>query len=456
MRESTPTGMAEALRLTRAGRLGEATTLIQRSLGGAPASPIRPADPAPTDRTAESTYRVVSVDPASAGLPAAPMERTRSRTPEGDQHHAEAVQVSPRHVPRIRWGVSRPMPGGGEPAAVMAVLHQVLDRALPTTLPLAGVPALRPLPGLTSVPGVPAATGTEIETGGRFIAGTYTGPAGTRGYKLYVPSGYAGQALPLVVMLHGCGQTADDTAAGTRLNRLAEQVSWLVVYPEQTASANPSRCWNWFQAAHQRRDEGEPSLIAGITRQVMATYGVDPHRVYVAGMSAGGAMAAIMGATYPDLYAAVGVHSGLASGAAQDLRSAFAAMRRGMPAPAAETGAGPPLDLPLIVFHGDQDTTVHPRNSEHVLAQAVRLSASEHDRRVTVTQGRVPDGHAYTRTLYHDATAQVIGEHWLVHGAGHAWSGGSPAGSFTDPQGPDAAMEMLRFFREHPKRATPR
>jgi poly(3-hydroxybutyrate) depolymerase len=187
----------------------------------------------------------------------------------------------------------------------------------------------------------------------------------------------------------------------------------------------------------------------------MATYRVDPQRVYVAGMSAGGAMAAIMATTYPDLYAAVGVHSGLASGAAQDLRSAFAAMRRGKPTPAAETSAGPRLDLPLIVFHGDRDATVHPRNSEHLLAQAARLPASEPDRRVMVTWGQAPGGHAYTRTLYHDATAQVVGEHWLVHGAGHAWSGGSPTGSFTDPQGPDATAEMLRFFREHPKHTTP-
>ena len=456
MHESMSTGMAEAVRLTRAGRLGEATALIQRSLGGAPASAIQPVDPATRDKTVESTYRVVSVDPVSAGLPAAaPVERTRSHPPEGDQDHVEAVQEAPRHEPRSRWGVSGPMPGGGEPAAVMALLQRVLNRALPTTLPLAGVPTLHPLPGLASVPRAPAATGTEIETGGRFIAGTYTGPAGTRGYKLYVPSGYAGQAVPLVVMLHGCSQTADDSAAGTQLNWLAEQVSWLVVYPEQAASANPSRCWNWFQATHQRRGEGEPSLIAAITQQVMATYHVDPRRVYVAGMSAGGAMAAIMGATYPDLYAAVGVHSGLASGAAQDLRSAFAAMRRGKPTPAADGGAGPRLDLPLIVFHGDRDATVHPRNSEHVLAQAVRLSASQHHRRATVSQGQVPGGHAYTRTVYHDATAEVVAEHWLVHGAGHAWSGGSAAGSFTDPHGPDAATEMLRFFREHPKRTTP-
>jgi poly(hydroxyalkanoate) depolymerase family esterase len=446
--------MAEALRLTRAGRLGEATALIQRILGGAPASALEPDDPATTGKTAHGPYPVMS-----ARLPVAtPTERTRCSTSEGDQGHAEVEQEglkSPRHRPRIRLGVSGPIPGRGEPAAALAALTQVLTRAFPNTLPEAGVAMLHPLPGSASVPSAPATTGREIEPGGRFLTGTYTGPAGTRGYKLYVPSGHVGQAVPLVVMLHGCGQTADDSAAGTRLNWLAEQVSWLVVYPEQAAAANPSRCWNWFQAAHQRRGEGEPSLIAGITQHVIATYGVDPQRVYVAGMSAGGAMAAIMGASYPDLYAAVGVHSGLAIGAAQDLRSAFTAMRRGKPTGAAGAGAGPRLDLPLIVFHGDRDATVHPRNSEHVVAQAVWRPASERDRQVTVSQGQVPGGHAYTRTLYHDATAQVVGEHWLVHGAGHAWSGGSPAGSFTDPRGPDAAMEMLRFFREHPQRTTP-
>ena len=219
MHESMSTGMAEALRLTRAGRLGEATALIQRTLGGAPASATQPEYPATTDKTAASTYRVVSVDPVLARLPAAaPTEHPRSEEPDGDQGHAQAVQESPRHGPRIRLGASRPIPGAGEPTAVMAALQQVLNRALPTTLPGAPLPTLHPLPGLTSVPGAPDATGTEIEPGGRFITGTHTGPAGTRGYKLYVPSGYAGQAVPLVVMLHGCSQTADDSAAGTRLN----------------------------------------------------------------------------------------------------------------------------------------------------------------------------------------------------------------------------------------------
>jgi poly(hydroxyalkanoate) depolymerase family esterase len=333
---------------------------------------------------------------------------------------------------------------------VEATFRHTLDRALPNR----ASPGLR-LPATGALLGAaftPASAPAEIEAGGRFLAGTYTGPAGTRGYKLYVPTGYAGQAAPLVVMLHGCTQSADDSAAGTRLNQIAERESCLVVYPEQDASANPSRCWNWFQAADQGRDGGEPSLIASITRQVMAAYRVDPDRVYVAGMSAGGAMAAITGATYPDLYAAVGVHSGLARGAARDLASALAAMQRGGPDPADGKDSGAEPGPPLIVFHGDRDTTVHPRNGQRVLARVVRVSGGPPDQRLMVIQGQVPGGHAYTRTVYQDGTARVVAEHWLVHGAGHAWSGGSPAGSFTDPYGPDAAVEMLRFFREHPKR----
>ncbi len=451
------TGMAEALRLTRAGRLGEATAAIQRTLSGSPTQAPQSEEPT-TENTAEGTYRVVSSDPAPAELlPAAPMEPRRSSTPKGCQHDPEGGQDSPHSEDRIRLGTSGLAPGAGKLAAAMARIQQTLDRVLPTLVPptplsRAGLPQVGPLP--TPTRPAPDRIRTEVEPDGRFVAGAYTGPAGTRGYKLYVPSGYVGQAVPLIVMLHGCTQTADDCAAGTKLNRLAEQKTWLVVYPEQAASANPSRCWNWFEAAHQQRGTGEPSLIAGITRQVMASYRVDSCRVYIAGMSAGGAMAAILGATYPDLYAAVGVHSGLPRGAAYDLRSAWSAMRQGGSDPGPRESPDAPAGLPLIVFHGDRDATVHPRNGEHVLAQAARMPVDEPDQRVAVSRGQVQGGHTYTRTRYHDTAGHVVGEHWLVHGAGHAWSGGSPVGSFTDPYGPDASTEMLRFFQEHPK-ATP-
>lgn len=284
-----------------------------------------------------------------------------------------------------------------------------------------------------------------VPAGAQFLTATFSNPAGHRPYKLYVPRGCrAGQPSPLVVMLHGCTQSPDAFAAGTRMNEAAEAHACLVAYPAQTGSANPQKCWNWFNASDQRRDGGEPSLIAGITRAIMHEYAIDPRRVYVAGLSAGGAAAAVMGHTYPDLYAAIGVHSGLACGAAHDMASAFAAMQRGGDG-LAGCGRSPRI-MPAIVFHGDRDPTVHPRHGDAVVAQAAqaaRLGTHAED-------GRAPGGRAYRRTLHADADGQTVVEHWLISGAGHAWSGGSPAGSHTDPDGPDATREMRRFFLEHP------
>jgi len=298
----------------------------------------------------------------------------------------------------------------------------------------------------------PAYLRNDVPEGGQFVAGSYSGEAGSRAYKLYIPSNYRGQAVPLVVMLHGCTQSPDDFAAGTRMNALAEQHTCLIVYPAQAASANASKCWNWFSPGDQRRGRGEPSLIAGITRQIMRDYSVDQQRVYIAGLSAGGAAAAIMGTTYPDLYAAIGVHSGLACGAASDLPSAFAAMRQGKRVPISGAGdaagaEGYRRSVPTIVFHGDQDTTVHPGNGDQVIARSKETTTT--DLHLSVQHGRVPGGHTYSRTLHADASGRAILEHWVIHGAGHGWSGGSPAGSYTDPRGPDAAEEMLRFFLEH-------
>lgn len=282
---------------------------------------------------------------------------------------------------------------------------------------------------------------TQVPAGARFEARSYANAAGARAYKLYVPSRYAaGEPLPLIVMLHGCTQTPDDFAAGTRMNELAEAGPFLVAYPAQTKAANASRCWNWFNAAEQRRDGTEASLIAGITREIMAEFDVDPRCVYIAGLSAGGAAAAIMGATYPDLYAAVGVHSGLACGAARDMPSAFAAMRGG-----GAGRAGPDARLPpTIVFHGDGDTTVHPINGDRVIERARPNGA---DLASSVTQGRSEGGMAYTRTVQRGRHG-IVSELWVVHGAGHAWAGGSPDGSYTDARGPDASREMVRFFRQ--------
>jgi len=276
---------------------------------------------------------------------------------------------------------------------------------------------------------------------GSFTEGSHTTAGGTRHYKLYVPSSYQGSAglpAPLIVMLHGCTQDPDDFAHGTGMNALAEETGCLVVYPAQSQQANASRCWNWFNESDQRRDQGEPAIIAGITRAIMETHTVDPGQVYVAGLSAGGAMAIIMGTLYPELYAAVGVHSGLPFASAKDLPTALAAMKGDF-----RRGHAPKRSLPIIVFHGDRDTTVHPANGEELVARG-RAGKKP---RTAVEPGQVPNGHAYTRTMHHHDDGSVQAEHWVIHGAGHAWSGGNARGSYTDGRGPDASREMLRFFR---------
>ena len=280
---------------------------------------------------------------------------------------------------------------------------------------------------------------------GQFLRRRFTHPAGSRDYKLYLPGARAGVAsaapLPLVVMLHGCTQSADDFAAGTQMNRLADAHGCLVVYPEQPAGANPSRCWNWFRAEDQVREGGEPALIAGIVRAVAAEHAVDPRRIFVAGLSAGAAMAVILGETHPDLFAAVGVHSGLPYRSASDIPSALAAMKGRGAAAAAPTGRA----VPTIVFHGDRDHTVQARNGERVVEHATQAHGPR-GLRVHTDTATVPGGRRYTRTVHADAAGRPWVEWWTLHGAGHAWSGGHASGSYTDGSGPDASAEMLRFF----------
>jgi len=277
---------------------------------------------------------------------------------------------------------------------------------------------------------------------GRFTSGSYSSGAAGRDYKLFIPPAAGSQPLPLVVMLHGCTQNPDDFAAGTAMNELAQAQGFYVLYPAQSKQANPQACWNWFKHTHQQRGLGEPALLAGMTREVMTQHSIDPRRVYVAGLSAGGAMAAILAAAYPDLYAAVGVHSGLAAGAAGDLPSALSAMKAGRPGNTATVQG-----VPTIVFHGDADSTVHPANGEHVVKASAGAAC-------TVQTHRMPQGdsRASTKSIYTDAgSGRVVAEHWVVHGTAHAWSGGRSQGSYTDSRGPDASAEMLRFFLEHPR-----
>ena len=416
MDDQMQAGMTEAARLTREGRLTEATAVIQRALGGTFSPPASPDGLNDAGEPAEATFHIVD----RAQRPKAP-----SRPAPTNKH---ALRRAPRSTRRFRGLPRRPgHPFGNASAAT------------------AGVPT-------------PAA----VSTAGRFVGRSYTNGAGTRAYKLYIPSGYVGQEVPLVVMLHGCTQSPDDLAAGTRMNALAEEHTFLVAYPAQAAGANSSRCWNWFKAADQQRGRGEPSIIAGITCEILGEYHVAAAQVYVAGMSAGGAMAAIIGTTYPDLYAAVGVHSGLAPGAAHDLPTAFAAMRRGAtvtPRPDAPAGESARI-VPAIVFHGDRDTTVHPSNAERLIGHYHQLAGTAGGREtkggevphVTMHRGRVPGGYTYTCVTHRDAGGGAMVEHWTVHGLGHAWSGGSLPGSYTDPKGPDASAEMVRFFQQHSQR----
>ena len=304
----------------------------------------------------------------------------------------------------------------------------------------------------------PHLTGETEQENDRFLSGFYSNAVGSRSYKLYVPSGYRGQALPLVVMLHGCTQSADDFATSTRMNDLAERHSFLVLYPAQTFKANIGKCWNWFKESDQQRDQGEPALIAGLTRDVINTYKLDARRVYVAGISAGGAMSMVMAMTYPDLFAAAGVQSGVPYGVAHNMMTGRAVIK-GADAPvnlptAARGGGVKPRPVSTIVFHGDQDSLVHPNNSEQIISQwlEVRTQKSKNGStpQINVTSGQVPGGHAYTRSIYKDGNGPALMEQWLVHGAGHAWSGGNPNIAWTDDKGPDASQEMLRFFFEHP------
>lgn len=348
------TAIGEALRLTRAGRLSEATELLQHGLTGVHA-------PTPAD--------------APRAQPRRELDRLRLPAP----------------------------PGGGRASGRSA-----------------------------------AARASQV--GGRFRQMTHSERAGTRDYHVYAPDSSAGLPVPLVVMLHGGKQDARDFAAGTRMNELAEQHSFVVVYPEQSRTANQGRYWNWFSSADQRADAGEPAIIAGITREVLRDFVVDPARVYVAGLSAGGAMAAVMAATYPSLYAAVGVHSGIAYRAAHDVGSAFTAMRTGG-APATTSA------VPLIVIHGDRDPIVAPVNAAKLIGARLAIGdVTGQDGPTTIHDG---SGHAYTSTVHHNAGGLAVAQSLIVHGGQHAWYGGSPDGSYTDSRAPDSSAEMIRFFLEH-------
>jgi len=418
MKSVFSTAMRQATQLTRAQNVIEATRLIQRALSGR-GHAVSPGGPSPENS------RLIAL-PTNV---AESLEVFEPAPQDARIASARLQDAAPERRPVVR--MRRPL---GE---VLKLLRQ------------AGLPSF----GLDSAPFAKShkAPPAPVPDGAAYLTRTFTCEAGSRDYKVYVPSHADGRTLPLIIMLHGCTQNPDDFAVGTGMNRLAEEHGFIVAYPRQPMSANQSACWNWFNLTDQMRDAGEPSIIAGITRTIMAEFDIDAERVYVAGLSAGGAMAAIMSATYPELYAATGIHSGLAYGSATDLVSAFAAMR-GASSPAA------PVQRPVqrksylkgangrvrtIVFHGAFDQKVHPSNAEMILAEArAGLSDPAQETQHDGSAG----GRAYTRTVITDASGVPHVEHWAIEGLGHAWSGGSPEGSHTDQRGPDASREMLRFF----------
>ena len=285
---------------------------------------------------------------------------------------------------------------------------------------------------------------------GTFQDHHFSRAAGALDYKLFVPAGLSAASAPLIMMLHGCTQSPDDFARGTRMNELARTHGYVVAYPAQAQRNNTNRCWNWFRRGDQQRGHGEPALIAALALDLVARHGLDQGRVYVAGLSAGGAMAMVLARTYPEVFAAIGVHSGLPFGAAHDLPSAFAAMRQATGQSPAVSSNGRFCPVPAIVFHGDRDSTVNPSNGAQVVAQClgepIPADGGAHATQVVLEYGSSPGGRTYTRRTYLHPDASVAAEYWMVHGAGHAWSGGDAAGSYTDSSGPDASEHMLRFF----------
>jgi poly(hydroxyalkanoate) depolymerase family esterase len=397
--------MIEATRLTRAGRLVEAMALLR---GG--------ASPGPNDRS--------SADPRAA--PPDALDRA-------------AIDMAPPLHPEAPWTITTEADVDGENVSEKPRFGQNGFDAFREFRDRVGGIGASPLCGVASLRH--ASSRVPVPEGAAFVDREFSSGAGNRSYKLYIPRPRGEEPRPLIVMLHGCTQSPNDFALGTRMNEVAEERGFMVAYPAQPASANPQKCWNWFRAEDQARDRGEPAVLAGLTREIVAAFSVDPSRVFVAGLSAGGAAAAILGAAYPELYAAVGVHSGLAPGAASDMPSAFTAMRQG----GRERGRGPSLrPVPTIVFHGDADKTVHPVNGEQVIARARESAVLAK----TFVEGRTPDGLAYVKTVWTDALGEIVFEHWTLHGVGHAWSGGDSAGSYTEPRGPDASREMTRFFLE--------
>lgn len=450
--------MLKATRLTGKGSLMDATRLIQRALAGmgaaAPAPPPRNDryDSGAANRTSDVTGDVIDVEAKLASqreaLPATPLKSAPTGLAANDpMAHPDDAQPSPEAQTTSRQAF--PEAVFKEPIYPNFVLSPSPEHS-PSDQPSAFTP-----PAPVAMPATP------VHRPSTFAESTIQFKGEQYAYRLYIPASPASPVpsnaadataapgpLPLVVLLHGCKQNALDFAKGTGMNALADQHQVVVLYPEQLSKANSGNCWNWFEPTHQTRS-GEPGMIAALVRKTIAAsqggVQIDPDRVYIAGLSAGGAMSAVVAELYPDIFAAVGVHSGLPAGAAQSMIGAFGAMRRGGPVQTATA-------IPTIIFHGTADKTVHPDNGEHV-GDAARAALGNNgvelvkNEKTIRTKGERPA----QKTTYLDNSGKPYVEHWTINDGGHAWSGGDAAGSYTDPQGPSASAAMLAFFLQHKK-----
>ena len=384
MTDLTKIDMHEVTRLTRLGRLDEAMTMLR---GDRSASQAAPADEAGTiDMEADETGTF--------------------RASRGE--HA----ASPK--------------SGGDPLGAARSLAAKFKNGLPAGINVSP---------LGRKPADESPSTQSVRDGARWETGSHRHGRAERRYRLYVPTNRPDGPMPLIVMLHGCTQDAVDFALGTAMNEAAEQRGFSVLYPEQSRQANQNGCWNWFTADGQSATNGESALLADMVRSIAAAETIDTRRIYVAGLSAGGAMAAILGQNHGDLFAAIGVHSGLAAGSANNMMGAFSAMQNGGP------GGGSQHAVRAIVIHGDRDQTVASINGTQVIEQALGSVKLQKSR----MKGSV-GSRDYTRERWTDSRGRAHAEHWLLHGGGHAWSGGSPKGSYTDPDGPSATDAMVSFF----------
>ncbi len=407
--DMTPSHLKEAMKLMKSGQLKEATQLIQNNLNGSASD------------TNTNTMKDVTPD--------APTSQDRSSSAQPPPTSADKPSDKPSNK-------------------LADKLQSLSDKMKDFKLDL---PTAINIGGLNS--GLSTHSEPSIPKNAQFLKGTLKSSQGHHDYRLYIPSTYAqaveeGLRLPLVVMLHGCTQSPEDFAVGTRMNELAEEHQCLIVYPSQPTSANMNRCWNWFKPTDQQQGQGEPAWLAALTQSLIKDYAVDSLRVYIAGLSAGAAMAVIMAETYPNLYAALGVHSGLAYRSASDLPSAMMAMRQG--GSAAPKSVENHKFVPIIVFHGDQDHTVSIRNGGQIVEAAKeRLQAQKTDLNIQQHKQCSEQNCRSTQLQICDTSGVSQLEYWKIHGAGHSWAGGSSAGSYTDPKGPNASKEMLRFFLNH-------